>query len=152
MGEKTEAILTMAVLLLVIMLLIALGFCIFFKGVRIKDTTARKIEIFGYYLLVVLLVWQFGIKNISMGEFYDLDIYMIKEKLDYIFLGIQRAITGEDMSNIIRPYHNIENGYTYVGQQLIFIDIAEMVLQLSSTICIAIGRFQELRTKKEKNN
>ena len=79
----------MFVMLAVIATVVSALFFIYFKYVKIKNSTARKMEICGYCILLVLIIWEFGIKNIAMNEFYNLDFWVIKEKIDYVFLGIK---------------------------------------------------------------
>ena len=63
----------MFVMLAVIATVVSALFFIYFKYVKIKNSTARKMEICGYCILLVLIIWEFGIKNIAMNEFYNLD-------------------------------------------------------------------------------
>ena len=136
------------VLLCITMVVMSLFFW-YFKFVRMKDSTARYFEICGYGILLVLLIWEFGIKNIAMNEFYNLDFWRIEEKLDYIFMGIQRIPLGSSMDTLKSSYSDIERGTEYVNQQMLFIDVAELVMQILSTAFIAVGRFQELKNKKQ---
>lgn len=122
---------------------------LYFKFVKIKDSTARYFEICGYGILLVLLIWEFGIKDIVMNEFYNLDFWMIGEKLNYIFMGIQRIPLGSSMDTLKSAYSDIGRGTEYVNQQMLFIDVAELVMQILSTAFIAVGRFQELKNKKQ---
>ena len=54
----------------IIIVAITCCFSIFFKYINISDRTARKIEIVGYISLIVLIIWEFVVKNILMNEFY----------------------------------------------------------------------------------
>ena len=139
----------MFVMLAVIATVVSAVFFIYFKYVKIKNSTARKMEICGYCILLVLIIWEFGIKNIAMNEFYNLDFWVIKEKIDYVFLGIKNLSSGSSVDSLYANYGTIEDGNDYVNMQMLFVDIAELIMQVLSTLFIAIGRFQELR-KKEK--
>ena len=125
----------MFVMLAVIATVVSALFFIYFKYVKIKNSTARKMEICGYCILLVLIIWEFGIKN--------------KEKIDYVFLGIKNLSSGSSVDSLYANYGSIEDGNDYVNMQMLFVDIAELIMQVLSTLFIAIGRFQELR-KKEK--
>lgn len=139
---------TFLILLCITMVVMSLFF-LYFKFVRMKDSTARYFEICGYGILLVLLIWEFGIKNIAMTEFYNLDFWRIEEKLNYIFMGIQKIPLGSSMDTLKSAYNDIERGTEYVNQQMLFIDVAELVMQILSTAFIAVGRFQELKNKKQ---
>lgn len=140
---------TAFLILLCITMVVMSLFFLYFKFVRMKDSTARYFEICGYGILLVLLIWEFGIKNIAMTEFYNLDFWRIEEKLNYIFMGIQKIPLGSSMDTLKSAYNDIERGTEYVNQQMLFIDVAELVMQILSTAFIAVGRFQELKNKKQ---
>ena len=57
--------------------------------------------------------------------------------------------SGSSVDSLYANYGSIEDGNDYVNMQMLFVDIAELIMQVLSTLFIAIGRFQELR-KKEK--
>ena len=88
------------------MTVVAIPFIFFFEKVKIKDITARKIEIIGYYILFVLVVWEFGMKNVFMGDFNNLDILIIENKLDILFAWIRKAVEGMDCSELPSEYYN----------------------------------------------
>lgn len=152
MNNKIDAIFAMCILLFIIMTVVAIPFIFFFEKVKIKDITARKIEIIGYYILFVLVVWEFGMKNVFMGDFNNLDILIIENKLDILFAWIRKAVEGMDCSELPSEYYNARTSRLYVGYQMMFADIVELILQIASTVCIAIGRFQELRNKIENKD
>ena len=143
-------IFVMCFILIALMLLIAIPFVLYLKKVRIKSRTARIIEIFGYYILIVMIIWEFGIKDILMRELYDVDFYIIEEKINIIFMWMRSAIVGEDFAKLIPEYYDVGSGKTYWGPQLLFADVVELIMQLLSTAFIALGRFQELITKTDK--
>ncbi len=126
------------IILFFIILVLVFGFgYVFLKFLKISDVRARQIEIIGYMLLFVLIIWTFLIKNILSSDFYNNDLLII-EKLN----GIFSAITNPDYET-----HRFWswNESDYVKGQLLYIDIIEFLLQVSSTVCIAIGRLQELK-------
>lgn len=84
-----------------------------------------------------------------MNEFYNLDFGVIKEKIDYVFYGIQSLSSGSSVDSLYAQYGTIEEGSDYVNMQMHFVDVAELIMQVLSTLFIAIGRFQELRKKKK---
>lgn len=139
----------MFLMLVVIAVVVAVLFYIYFKCIKLKDSMARKIEICGYCILLILIIWEFGIKNIEMNEFYNLDFGVIKEKIDYVFYGIQSLSSGSSVDSLYAQYGTIEEGSDYVNMQMHFVDVAELIMQVLSTLFIAIGRFQELRKKKK---
>lgn len=143
-------ILVMWFVLIALMLLIAIPFVLYLKKIRIKNRTARIIEIIGYYLLLVMIIWEFGIKDILMRELCDVDIYIIEEKINIIFLWVRSAIAGQDFAKLIPEYYDVGSGKTYWESQLLFADVAELIMQLLSTAFIAVGRFQDLITKTDK--
>lgn len=125
----------------IILTVFGFGF-LFYKFAKITDASARKIEIVGYMLLFCLIIWSFYIKNIMCAEFYSNDFTII-QKLNEIFL----AITNPDYESYrFWEWHKTR----YIQRQLLCIDIIELILQVSSTVCIAIGRFQEIKKTKSK--
>ena len=64
-------------------------------------------------------------------------------------MGIQKIPLGSSMDTLKSAYNDIERGTEYVNQQMLFIDVAELVMQILSTAFIAVGRFQELKNKKQ---
>lgn len=149
MNDMLNAIVAMLCLLVMIMGVIAIPFIIYFEKIKIKDSTARKIEIIGYYLLFVVVVWEFGMKNVFMGDFYNLDTLIIENKMDILFKWLRDTVDGIECYDLPSKYYNVRSSRAYVGYQLMFVDVAELLLQIASTVCIAIGRFQELKSKKD---
>ena len=123
---------------------------IYHKYINISNTVARKIEIFGYIVLFIVLVWEAVIKNIVMKSFYNADFYYLDQKLDYIFLMLEQDLGwgGVNQQGIMDGFRSAVQG-EYVQGQMKFIDITEAMLKILSTVAIAIGRFQELRNKAE---
>lgn len=147
---KVPSILVMCFILIALMLLVAIPFILYLKEVRIKSRTARIIEIIGYYILFIMIIWEFGIKDILMRELYGLDIYLIEEKINIIFLWMRSVIAGENLAELIPEYYDIGSGKMYWESQLLFADVTELIMQLLSTVFIAVGRFQDLITKMDK--
>ena len=136
------------ILILLLLIIVISGFYVYFKYIRISDRIARKIEIIGYIFLVVLIVWTFFIKNVVMGNFYIQDSYYTAEKFKHLYsilINICYALN-VDVSNI-NNFYSLENN-KYLDQQLLTCDIIEAILQLISTIFIAIGRLQDLKRNK----
>ena len=117
---------------------------------KLSCEKARKIEIFGYYILFVVLIWELILKNVFMEDFYGADLSYIDQKLDYLFMALKQM--GSDGRNISEA---IEKGFwdskvaDFTKNQLLFTDFIEAILKISSTVCIAVGRFYEL-SKREK--
>lgn len=152
MNEKISATFPILLILFGFMVLLAIPFVFYFKNVRIKDSTARKIEIIGYYILFVVIIWEFGMKNLLMRDFNNLDTYILEEKMNIFFLWVINAFNKMDISNLISEYYDVGTNNQYVEFQLLVVDVIEMILQILSTIFIAIGRFQELISKTNKQN
>lgn len=135
--------------LFLLMFLFAFLFWLYFKKITMKDSTARKIEIVGYFFLCVLVIWEFGVKNILMRGFNNLDTYILEEKLNTMLEWARKVIAGMDYTDVLSNYYKIGTRNQFVEKQLFLVDFVEMILQVLSTIFIAIGRFQELKTKKK---
>lgn len=150
MNTKSDSSVFPLVMLLMVMILFAYFFWIYFIKIKIKDSTARKIEIVGYYFLCVLVIWEFGVKNIMMRDFDNIDIYVLEEKLNIFFEWVRNAFSEKDNLNVVSNYYGVGKRNQYVEGQLFYIDFIEMILQVLSTIFIAIGRFQELKSNKKK--
>ena len=57
----------------------------YYKNIKLSNVWARRIEVFGYILLIVLAIWTFAVKNVAFGQFYNDDWIFLNEKLHYIF-------------------------------------------------------------------
>ena len=127
------------------------GLTIFYiKKVKMKDETARKVEIFGYATLFCVIIWEYAIKNVLMGDFYTSDYY-INEKINTLFFSLNSFINrNADNVRYFSLFSDLMNGEgdKFISIQLRCVDTIEMLLQIISTVCIAIGRFQELLNKK----
>lgn len=139
-------------LLLVVGLVVGALVWFYCKYCKVSDALARKIEIIGYVLLFILVVWEFIVKDIMFESFYNADFLYINQKLHYIYSAITSLITGQtyDTVNGWNGFYANESS-KYVQNQLLTVNVIEAVLQLTSVVCIAVGRFQELRTKKTNN-
>lgn len=136
-----------------IYLLLIIGVAVFvFNKLKLKDKTARQIEIVGYYLLFVVLVWELLFKNILSGNFYDADSYYSSEKLNVLFQMIESIInnTKPDTWELSKYFYGLKTT-DYLNVQLLTIDIIESILKILSTVFIAVGRFQELKKMKTKD-
>ena len=58
---------------------------LYYKNIKLSNVWARRIEVFGYILLIVLAIWTFAVKNVAFGQFYNDDWIFLNEKLHYIF-------------------------------------------------------------------
>lgn len=130
-----------------ITVIIAVSVWFYYNYISISDSTARKIEILGYIFLIVLIIWEFAIKNIAFGEFYDIEWYYLSEKLKIIYSGIESIIQNSTFNTSLGTDVIWNKTSDDLKLQLLTVDIIEVVLQILSTVCIAIGRFQELKKK-----
>ena len=118
-----------------------------------NDKTARKIEIVGYFLLFVVLVWEFFVKNILFDDFYNSDFFYINEKLGVIFRMLESIVRESSIDAWEQRTHFFDTKMNdSLKMQLLTTDIIECILKVLSTVFIAIGRFQELKTMKTKDN
>jgi hypothetical protein len=129
------------IILLFVVSIIVVALCYFYlKNVELRDERARKIEILGYVTLLIVIVWEFGIKNVLMSGFYNSDIFYISQKLDYIY----NAVTDGTIQSYGNPsYWNMRTNDA-VETQILAVNVLEALLQIFSATCIAIGRVQEL--------
>lgn len=111
---------------------------------KISFELARKIEIFGYFLLCVVLAWELVFKNLLMAKFYTLDIFYLNQKITVIFNLLINSIDTLTASKLF--YIDIEK--EYVENQLFITDIIENILKIVSTYCISFGRLSELINKE----
>lgn len=126
---------------------------IYYEYISISDTLARGIETAGYALLIVIAIWGFGVKNIALNDFYNDDWFYFNEKLEYIFRGITKISEGQHFDTV-QAWDGFQAAKSsdFVETQLLAVDIAEAVLQISSVGCIAVGRLQELKNTKKKKS
>ncbi len=132
-----------------IAIIVSILVIVYYKYVKISDNWARKLEILGYILLFIVFVWEFIIKNLLMENFYNADWYYLNQRLYYIFLMLRAdlGIAAIDENAIIDGFQNAVQG-EYVQSQMLCVNVIESILQILSTILIAIGRFQEIKKKK----
>ena len=141
----------LVIILMFAMITMVVSFLViaYYKYVKISDDWARKLEVFGCILLFIVFVWEFIVKNLLMENFYNVDWYYLNQRLYYMFLmlkadlGIGRINEGA----VISGFQNAVQG-EYVQNQILCVNVIESVLQILSTIFIAIGRFQEIKKKK----
>lgn len=138
------------VILFYVILLVGLFIFLYYRIIPMKNETARFCEIIGYALLIVFIIWEMAIKDILLSEFYNDDWYYLNQKLNIMFDAIATLINnGSFDTNVAWKQFNM-NTSEYTNIQLLTVDWIEFFLQLFSTIGIAIGRFQELKNRKEK--
>ncbi len=130
--------------------LVAVMVWVYNNYIYLSDKTARKIEIFGYILLFSVIIWEMVIKNILSADFYDSNWLYLDQKLFALYLMLEDILTESayDATQIWEIF-SLEDS-EYVKKQLLTIDVIEAVLTVFSTVCIAVGRFQDLR-KGAKN-
>ena len=126
--------------------LMTLCYC---KYIKLSDVMARKVEIIGYVLLFIVLVWELVIKNLMMGQFYTANWFYLDQKLSYMFMMLEAdlGIASINEQAIVDAFYSSTQS-EYVRTQMTCIDVIESVLKILSTVFIAVGRFQELTTKK----
>ena len=113
--------------------------------IYLSDKAARKIEIFGYILLFSVVIWEMVIKNILSADFYDSNWLYLEQKLFALYIMLEDILNEStyDATQIWEIF-SLEDS-EYVKKQLLTIDVIEAVLTVLSTVCIAVGRFQDLR-------
>lgn len=118
------------------------------RKIRIKHETARKIEIFGYILLFMLLVWQFAVKDV-LTSLKNADYYLT-ERIDNIFFYISTDNEEQKYDKKIqymKDFGRAQEDKDRLEDQANMSDTFYAVLQICSTVCIAIGRFYDLIPK-----
>ncbi len=141
----------LVIILMFAMITMVVSFLVvaYYKYVKISDDWARKLEVFGCILLFIVFVWEFIVKNLLMENFYNTDWYYLNQRLYYMFLMLKAdlGIGGINEEAVISGFQNAVQG-EYVQNQILCVNVIESVLQILSTIFIAIGRFQEIKKKK----
>ena len=150
-GEFVSSALVIIFIFLYLLLIIGVAVFVFNK-LKLKDKTARQIEIAGYYLLFVVLVWELLFKNILSGDFYDADSYYLSEKINVLFQMLESIIndTTPKTWELSKYFYGLSTT-EHLNVQLLTIDIIESILKILSTVFIAVGRFQELKKMKTKD-
>lgn len=137
------------VFVLMILFAVSAAFYVFSKYINLSDRTARKIEIVGYVLLIVIIVWEFIVKNILMSEFYLSESVYTVEKLNRIYTLLFNLCQHFNIDTPrVSDFFDLEHS-DYLNLQLLTTSIIEAILQILSAIFIAIGRFQELKKNKQ---
>lgn len=143
------------ILLMFIMVTVAVSVLviIYCKYVKISDNWARKLEILGYILLFIVFVWEFIVKNVLMENFYNADWYYLNQRLYYIFLMLKAnlGIGAINEQAVIEGFQDAVQS-EYVQTQMQCVNLIESILQILSTVFIAIGRFQEIKLPKREDN
>lgn len=138
----------MGVIIYIFFLLVAGTFALAFlyrKYVRLNDITARIIEILGYLLLFVVLIWELVIKNLMMDSFYNSDFSHLNNKLNHLWFMIDDELKGDSVScwKEYEEFFSVGPG-KHIEEQKKCVDIIEVILKILSAVFIAIGRIQEL--------
>ena len=144
-------VLMLAIILMFVVIAVVVSFLVivYYKYIKISDNWARKLEILGYILLFIVFVWEFIVKNLLMENFYNADWYYLNQRLYYMFLML-RANLGIGAINAESVIEGFQNAVQteYVQNQMLCVNVIESILQILSTIFIAIGRFQEIKKDK----
>lgn len=139
------------IFLFVVIAIVTGGATLFYcKCIKMSAVRARKIEIVGYILLFIVLIWELVIKNLMMDDFYNANLYYLDQKLSCIFRMLEAdlgrvAIDENAISNSF--YSAVES--ELVQRQMICVNVIESALKIVSTVFIAVGRFQELLKGKD---
>ena len=130
--------------------LVAVLVWVYNNYIYLSDKTARKIEVFGYILLFSVIIWEMVIKNILSADFYDSNWLYLDQKLFALYIMLEDILTESayDATQIWEIF-SLEDS-EYVKKQLLTIDVIEAILTVLSTVCIAVGRFQDLRKGAKK--
>ena len=141
------AIFLMFIIIAVIVSVLVIVYC---KFVKISDNWARKLEVLGYILLFIVFIWEFIIKNLLMENFYNADWYYLNQRLSYMFLMIEAdmGIGAINEQSVIEGFWNAVQS-EYVQTQIQCVNLIESVLKILSTVFIAIGRFQEIKSQRK---
>lgn len=137
------------VLAIIILFVVATFFYTYLKCINISDETARKIEIIGYVLLVCVIIWEFGLKNIDMNDSLVSESYYTVEKINHIYMLVEKLCNtlGID-TDITANFYSLKTS-EYLDSQILALNAVEAILQILSTVFIAIGRLQELKNSKK---
>lgn len=134
-------------MLAIITTIVSVLVIVYYKFIKISDNWARKLEVFGYVLLFIVFIWEFIIKNILMENFYNADWYYLDQRLKYMFLMLQAdsGIGTIDKQHVINRFWDVAQS-EYVQTQIQCVNLVESILKILSTVFIAIGRFQEIKS------
>lgn len=111
----------------------------------VSDSMARKLEIIGYVLLFISIVWQMIVKDILMDSFYNAKWLYLDNNLFQIHTMLKEHVNGWQPITENYRYQMQTSQNDRVQLQMKFVDISEALLTLFSTALIAIGRFQDLK-------
>ena len=134
---------------IIIAVVVSVLVIVYYKFVKISDNWARKLEVLGYILLFIVFIWEFIIKNLLMENFYNADWYYLNQRLSYMFLMIEAdlGIGAINEQSVIEGFWNAVQS-EYVQTQIQCVNLIESVLKILSTVFIAIGRFQEIKSQR----
>lgn len=117
---------------------------------KIKRNLARNIEIFGYALLLTLLMRSAFISDDTqlMTKFINLE-----QKTDYVFSYISTSSESFQRRLIMKYGDTYDTSVQreYWLEQEKFNEAVTLVLKILSTGCIAIGRFDDISSKKKND-
>lgn len=88
-----------------------------------------------------------------MENFYNADWYYLNQRLSYMFLMIEAdlGIGAINEQSVIEGFWNAVQS-EYVQTQIQCVNLIESVLKILSTVFIAIGRFQEIKSQRRGDN
>ncbi len=132
--------------LLACLLVVSVTFCVL--KIPFSHETARIIEIFGYILLLLLLTWQLTVRD-SLDSMSNHDYLEIKVDAIFEYLTSQNT---DDKNAIFREYYYSVAGdeaRSFLERELSISNFFVVGLQIISTLCIAIGRFDDISVKKK---
>lgn len=154
---KTQEFFQMLAVAVVLLFFVVLLFYLYVRFVRIKNPTARKIEIFGYCMLFTVIIWKFVFEEFVMSQWKNMDIQYVDIKADIaVNMLIELNLKIENMTSNFNKYRDINKsikvieGIDVTAGYVNGIKVTEAILQVLSTIFIAIGRIQELRNKRDR--
>lgn len=88
-----------------------------------------------------------------MQNFYNADWHYLNQRLDYMFLMLEAnlGIGAINEQAVIEGFRDAVQS-EYVQGQIQCVNLIESVLQILSTIFIAIGGFQEIKNSRREDN
>ena len=114
---------------------------------------ARKIEIFGYILLLMLILWQLVVRD-SLDSMSNHDFLELKVDTIFQYLTSHDADRDTSLQDWFQDYYyEIADGESrhHVEEELRIRNYIVVGLQILSTLFIAIGRFDDISIKKKGN-
>lgn len=144
-----------------VVVLAAFIFSVLIFILKSKPISSRIIEIIGYGLLVISIIWT-GIDKM-MGEFASsADKFNVDEKLHILWLyeGVKNEyLNTNDVENLTQDYHKLDEhwhgpafDFELLKKQDTIVKVISYSLFVLSTLFIAAGRLGEIINLKNKVN